>query len=72
MWKKLSKRPNVGGVCFIGVGTVLRLERNAWSMAKGLRQAIDENPPPSPCFDAVVGPAPGVEGPADVAGGIQG
>ena len=46
MWKKRNDRPNVGGVSFIGVGTVLRLERDAWSMAKGLRQAIDENPHP--------------------------
>ena len=32
VWKKRHERPNVGGV--LGVGTVLRLERDAWSMVK--------------------------------------
>ena len=29
----------------LGVGTVLRLERDAWSMVKWLRQAANEYPP---------------------------
>ena len=32
----------------IGVGTVLRLERDAWSMLKGLRQATNVYAPPPP------------------------
>ena len=36
-------------VSLLGVGTVLRLERDAWSMVKLLRQATNEyTPPPSP------------------------
>ena len=31
-----------------GVGTVLSLERDAWSMIKRLRQATFEYPPPTP------------------------
>ena len=36
------------GVSLLGVGTVLCLERDAWSMVKRLRQAINEyaSPPP--------------------------
>ena len=34
----------------LGVGTVLRLERDALSMAKRLRQATDEYAPPRHCF----------------------
>ena len=34
-------------VSLLGEGTVLRLERDAWSMVKWLRQATDEYPPPS-------------------------
>ena len=30
------------------VGTVLRLERDAWSMVKCLRQAANQYPPPTP------------------------
>ena len=30
----------------VGVGTVLRLERDAWSMVKGLRRAANEYAPP--------------------------
>ena len=37
--------------CLLGVGKVLRLERDAWSMFKRLRQAtIEYAPPPSPDF----------------------
>ena len=32
----------------VGVGTVLRLERDAWSMVKGLRRAANEYAPPPP------------------------
>ena len=33
----------------VGLGTVLRLERDAWSMVKRLRQATNEYPPhPAP------------------------
>ena len=32
----------------LGAGTVLRLERDAWSMVKLLRQATNEYPPPFP------------------------
>ena len=36
-------------VSLLGVGTVLHLERNAWSMVKWQRHAIDEyTPPPRP------------------------
>ena len=34
-------------VYLFGVGTVLRLERDAWSMVKGLRQATNEYDPPA-------------------------
>ena len=34
--------------CLLGVETVLRLERDAWSMAKGLKQATGECTPPVP------------------------
>ena len=34
VWKKHIERPNVGGVSLLGVGTALRLERDAWSMVK--------------------------------------
>ena len=36
-------------VSLLGVGTVLRLERDAWSMVKRLRQATNEYalPPPA-------------------------
>ena len=33
-------------VSLLGVGTVLRLERDAWSMVKRLRQATNEYAPP--------------------------
>ena len=33
-------------VSLLGVGTVLRLERNAWSKVKRLRQATNEYAPP--------------------------
>ena len=33
-------------VSLLGVGTVLRLGRDAWSMVKRLRQATNEDPPP--------------------------
>ena len=32
--KKISERPNVGGVSRLGVDTVLHLERDAWSTVK--------------------------------------
>ena len=32
----------------LGIGTVLRLERDAWSRVTGLRQAANEDAPPSP------------------------
>ena len=32
IWKKHYERPNVGCVSRLGVGTVFRLERDAWSM----------------------------------------
>ena len=35
-------------VSLLGVGTVLRLERDAWSMVKRLRQATNEYAPPPP------------------------
>ena len=35
-------------VSLLGVGTVLRLERDAWSVVKRLRQATNEYAPPSP------------------------
>ena len=43
------------GMSLLVVGTVLRFERDAWSMmVKGLRQATNEYPPSSPpggiCF----------------------
>ena len=40
-------------VFLLGVGTVLRLERDAWSMVKGLRQVTNEyaSPPPSPSLN---------------------
>ena len=47
MWKKRNERPNFAGVSLLGKGTVLRLERDAWSMAKWLRQSTNEYPPPS-------------------------
>ena len=36
VWKKRDEPPNVGGASLplLGVGTVLRLERDAWSMIK--------------------------------------
>ena len=34
IWKKRNERPNVGGVQVLGLGTVLSLERDAWSMVK--------------------------------------
>ena len=43
--KQRDTRSNVGGVSIrAGVGTVLRLERGAWSMVKSLRQATPERP----------------------------
>ena len=53
-------------VSLLGVGTVLRLERDAWSMIKWLRQATSEytspTPPPpplSPSFSgAIHAPSP--------------
>ena len=33
-------------VSLLGVGTVLRLERDAWSMLKWLRRATNEDTPP--------------------------
>ena len=33
-------------VSLLGVGTVLRLERNAWSTVKRLRQAANDHGPP--------------------------
>ena len=35
-------------VSLLGVGTVLRLERDDWSMVKSLRQATHEYPPSPP------------------------
>ena len=35
---------------FLGVGTVLRLERAVWSMVKWQRQAANEYAPPHPPF----------------------
>ena len=32
-------------VSTLGVGTVIRLERDAWSMVEALRQATNEYPP---------------------------
>ena len=37
-------------VSLLGVGTVLRLERDAWSMVKRLRQATNEYAPLSACL----------------------
>ena len=37
-------------VSLLGVGTVLRLERDAWSMVKRLGQVTNEYAPPSPLF----------------------
>ena len=35
IWKKRDERPNIGGISIRStVGTVLRLERDAWSMVK--------------------------------------
>ncbi|CAB1100190.1 unnamed protein product [Ectocarpus sp. CCAP 1310/34] len=34
LWQKRKELPNVGVVSLVGVGTVLRLERDAWSMVK--------------------------------------
>ena len=34
-------------VSLLGVGTVLRLERDAWQMVKRLRQATNKDAPPS-------------------------
>ena len=50
IWKKRNERPNVEGVFIrlLGVGTVLCLERDAWSMVKLLRQATSEYSPPTP------------------------
>ena len=33
IWKKRNERPNVGSV-YLRMGTVLRLERDVWSMGK--------------------------------------
>ena len=41
-------------VSMLGVGTVLRLERNAWSTVIRLRQAKDEYATPSNSMDAVI------------------
>ena len=38
----------VSEVPLLGVGTVLRFERDAWPMVKWLRQATNENPLPPP------------------------
>ena len=38
-----------------GVGTVLRLERDARSMVRRLRRATNEYPPPSPLYIGWVG-----------------
>ena len=35
-------------VSLFGVGTVLRLERDAWSVVKLLRQTTNEHAPPPP------------------------
>ena len=35
-------------VSLLGVGTVLRLDRDAWSMVKRLRQTTNETPPAPP------------------------
>ena len=45
--KKRNERPMLE-VSLLGVGTVLRLERDAWSMVKWLRQATNEYAPPPP------------------------
>ena len=47
IWKKISTQTLE--VSLSGVGTVVRLERNAWSKVKGQRQATNEYalPPPS-------------------------
>ena len=34
LWKQRNERPNAGGVSIRSKNTVLRLERNAWSMVK--------------------------------------
>ena len=39
-------------VSLLGVGTVLRLERDAWSMVKWLTQATKEYAPPPPYINA--------------------
>ena len=45
----------------LGVGTVLRLERDAWSMVKLLRQATNEYaPPPSPPSPISPSPSPSI------------
>ena len=41
-------------VSLLGIGTVLRLERDAWSMAKWLRRATKEYAPPPPPPDTLV------------------
>ena len=46
--KKRNEYLVVGGVSLLGVGTVLRLERDVWSMVKRLRQATNEHPPQAP------------------------
>ena len=51
MENKRNERPDVGVsiISLIGAGTVLRLERDVWSMAKWLRQATTEYAfPPRP------------------------
>ena len=48
IWQKRKERPRLGGVSLLGIGTVLRLERDVWSMVKRLRQATNEYAPPPP------------------------
>ena len=49
-------------VSLLGVGTVLHLERDAWSMVKLLRQATNEYPPPPPSPQTVQRMASGETG----------
>ena len=44
--EKRNERPKMLEVSLVGVGTVLRLGRDVWSMVKWLRQATNEYLPP--------------------------
>ena len=48
IWRKPSERPKVVGFSITIVETVLRLERDAWSIVKRLRQATKEYAPSPP------------------------